>query len=65
MEEEISKAKLILWNGPLGKIEDGFDAGTKALLKAIGQSKAVSIIGGGDTVEVISKFKMENEVYIC
>jgi phosphoglycerate kinase len=61
MEEEISKAKLILWNGPLGKIEDGFDAGTKALLKAIGQSKAVSIIGGGDTVEVISKFKMEKD----
>lgn len=61
LEDEISKAKLILWNGPLGRIEDGFDAGTKALLKAIGKSKATSIIGGGDTVEVISKFKMEKD----
>ncbi|MEY2671893.1 MAG: hypothetical protein RL687_310 [Candidatus Parcubacteria bacterium] len=61
IEEEIAKAKLILWNGPLGKLEDGFDAGTKALLKAIGKSKATSIIGGGDTVEIISKMKMEKD----
>jgi phosphoglycerate kinase len=61
LEEEISKAKLILWNGPLGRLEEGFDAGTKALLKAIAKSKAISIIGGGDTVEVISKFKMEKD----
>ncbi|MCX6755743.1 MAG: phosphoglycerate kinase [Candidatus Nomurabacteria bacterium] len=61
LEEEISKAKLILWNGPLGRIEDGYDAGTKALLKAIAASRAISVIGGGDTVEIISKLKMEKD----
>lgn len=61
LEDEISKAKLILWNGPLGRIEEGYDAGTNALLKAIAKSKATSIIGGGDTVEIISKFKMEKD----
>lgn len=61
LEEEISKAKLILWNGPLGKLEEGFDAGTKALLKAIAASRATSVIGGGDTVEIISKLKMEKD----
>lgn len=61
LEESIMKAKLILWNGPLGKLEDGFNLGTKNILKMISKSKAVSIIGGGDTVEVISKFKMEKD----
>ncbi len=53
----IKKAKLILWNGPLGK---GTHAkATIALLKLLAKARATTIIGGGDTVEVISKLKME------
>lgn len=51
----IKKAKLIVWNGPLGYYEGGFDKGTAALLRAIGESRATSIIGGGDTAAVVEK----------
>ncbi len=57
----IKKAKLILWNGPLGKYEDGGAKATKEILKIVAASKAESIIGGGDTVDLISKMKMEKK----
>jgi len=57
----IKKSKLILWNGPLGKYEDGGAEATKKILKMVAHSKAESIIGGGDTVALISKMKMENK----
>lgn len=57
----IKKSKLILWNGPLGKYEDGGAEATKKILKSIASSKAESIIGGGDTVALVSQMKMEKE----
>ncbi len=57
----IKKAKLILWNGPLGRYEGGGDKATKEILKMIARSKATSIIGGGDTVAVISELCMEKK----
>lgn len=57
----IKKSKLILWNGPLGKYEDGGDVSTKKILKMIAQTKTTSIIGGGDTVAIISEMKIENK----
>ncbi|MEJ0001639.1 MAG: phosphoglycerate kinase [bacterium] len=60
----IAAAKLILWNGPLGKYEDGGAEATKAILRLIaGATKngTISIIGGGDTAAVISELKIENE----
>jgi phosphoglycerate kinase len=58
----IAKAKFILWNGPLGKYEQGFGGATEQLLKIISKSKAHSVIGGGDTVELISKLKLEDKL---
>lgn len=58
----IKKAKLIVWNGPLGYYEGGFDRGTKMLLKEIAESKAVSIIGGGDTVAVVEKMGINEKI---
>ncbi|MGC8651320.1 MAG: phosphoglycerate kinase, partial [Minisyncoccia bacterium] len=48
----IEKAKTILWNGPMGKIENPrFQSGTKTILEAIIQNKkAQTVIGGGDTI---------------
>lgn len=57
----IKKSKLILWNGPLGKYEDGGAGATKKILKLVANSKAESIIGGGDTVTLISKMKMQKK----
>ncbi|MBU0998931.1 phosphoglycerate kinase [Patescibacteria group bacterium] len=57
----IKKSKLILWNGPLGKYEAGGAEATKKVLKLIAISKAESIIGGGDTIALISAMKMENK----
>jgi len=46
----IQEAKTIIWNGPLGYIEDErFSSGTLAVASAILRSKAFSVVGGGDT----------------
>lgn len=49
----IKNAKTILWNGPLGYYEGGFDTATKAVAKLIAESDAFSVVGGGDTVAAI------------
>lgn len=61
IEQKIREAKLIVWNGPTGWYEGGFDTATVALARAIARSRATTIIGGGDTAEVIKKvFKNAN-----
>lgn len=51
----IEKAAFVLWNGPLGEYESGFVGGTEAVAQAIAESDAESIIGGGDSLAVVSK----------
>lgn len=53
MEQYIQSAKTILWNGPLGYYEGGYDMATKACAERIAASDAFSIVGGGDTVAAI------------
>ena len=57
----IKKSKLILWNGPLGKYEDGGDVFTRKTLKLISQIKTESIIGGGDTANLVDEMKLEKK----
>ncbi len=59
-------AGTIVWNGPVGVFEfDQFGGGTKAMAKAIAESPAFSIAGGGDTVAAIDKYGVaENISYI-
>lgn len=53
---EIEKAALVLWNGPMGVFEmKPFAAGTFAVAKALADSKATTIVGGGDSVAAISE----------
>lgn len=47
------KAKTILWSGPLGNYENGFTDGTDAFARAVANSSAHSVVGGGDTVASI------------
>ncbi len=53
--KKIQRAKLVVWNGPTGWYEKGFDKGTIGLARAVASSKATTIIGGGDTGAVIEK----------
>ncbi len=54
LQTVIGSAKLIVWNGPLGFYEEGFTEGTQELLGLISGCRATSIIGGGDTVALMS-----------
>ncbi len=62
LQAVIANTKFILWNGPLGKYESGFGGATEKLLKIIASSKAQSIIGGGDTVALVDKLKLEKKL---
>lgn len=61
--ERLKDAKTILWNGPVGVFEiDQFGEGTKALAKAIADSSAFSVAGGGDTVAAIDKYNVSEQI---
>lgn len=54
--EALLKAKTIVWNGPLGVFEmPPFSAGTFAVARALAESGAVTIVGGGDTASAVEK----------
>ncbi|MDO8571640.1 MAG: phosphoglycerate kinase [bacterium] len=55
----ILKSKTVFWNGPMGYFElDAFGEGTKGVAHAIAKSKALSVIGGGDTESIVKKYKL-------
>src|SRR5574344_2352951 len=58
-KEEISKAHMIFWNGPMGVFEQkDFQAGTIAVCKAIAKlgKKAFTVCGGGDSAAAVAEF---------
>ncbi len=59
----IAKAKMIIWNGPVGKFEDPTFNQTKTLAEAIIESGAESILGGGDTITALSMYEIPTEKY--
>lgn len=61
--QRIKGAKTIVWNGPMGVFETPpFDAGTKAVAKAIADSDATSIIGGGDSAAAVEQLGFADKV---
>ncbi len=59
----VRDAGTIVWNGPVGVFEiDAFGAGTEVLAKAIAESDAFSIAGGGDTLAAVEKYGIENQI---
>jgi len=57
----IHEAKTILWNGPLGYYEGGYDTATKAVAKLVAESEAFSVVGGGDTVAAIESLGLADQ----
>jgi phosphoglycerate kinase len=56
---EIARAGMVVWNGPLGKYEDeAYSRGTRAVAEALAASKAVTIVGGGETAEAVEGFDL-------
>jgi len=59
----LKAAGTIIWNGPVGVFEfDQFGEGTKAIAKAIANSAAFSIAGGGDTLAAVDKYNIADKV---
>lgn len=59
----VAKAGTVVWNGPVGVFEfDQFASGTQTLAKAIADSPAFSIAGGGDTLAAIAKFGVTDKI---
>lgn len=61
--EILKSAGTIVWNGPVGVFEfDQFGAGTESMAKAIAESDAFSIAGGGDTLAALDKYGIKDKV---
>jgi phosphoglycerate kinase len=61
--EILKSAKTIVWNGPVGVFEiEQFSHGTQVVAKAIAESAAFSIAGGGDTLAAIDKYGISEQV---
>jgi phosphoglycerate kinase len=62
-EGHISGASTIFWNGPMGVFEiDAFAKGTEGVARAIAESGATSVVGGGDSVAAINKLGLEDRM---
>ena len=63
LAQRLMAAGTIVWNGPVGVFEfDAFAQGTETVARAIAQSQAFSIAGGGDTLAAIAKYGIEKQV---
>jgi phosphoglycerate kinase len=61
--EVIKAAKTVIWNGPMGVFEKKpFDKGTVALAKAVAESGAISVVGGGDSEKAIKSAGVTDKI---
>ena len=60
---EISRARTIFWNGPMGVFEwPRFAEGTRAVAQAVAQSQAYSVVGGADSARALRELGLEDQV---
>lgn len=62
-EDAIKSAGTVVWNGPMGVFEfKDFEDGTKAVAKAMAESDAITVIGGGDSAAAVKKFGFDKDM---
>jgi phosphoglycerate kinase len=60
---EVRSAKTLLWNGPMGVFEiDAFAGGTETVARAVAESDAESVVGGGDSLAAINKLSLGDAI---
>lgn len=62
LKNKIQGAKTVLWNGPLGLYEEGYDHSSREILQTISTGKAFSVVGGGDTVKLVEELKLQDKI---
>ena len=61
--EAIRSAGTVLWNGPMGVFEfKAFENGTKQIARALADSNATTVVGGGDSAAAIKKFGLSDKI---
>jgi len=61
--EVIMAAGTVFWNGPMGAFElEPFSIGTRAVAQAMADTKAVTVVGGGDSAAALAQFGLEDQV---
>ena len=59
----IMDARMVFWNGPMGMFEDErFASGTRTVAHAMADTKAFTVVGGGDSAAALAQFKLDDEV---
>ena len=59
----IMEARTVFWNGPMGMFEDErFEAGTRTVAQAMADTKAFTVVGGGDSAAALAQFRLDDEV---
>ena len=59
----IMDARMVFWNGPMGMFEDDrFANGTKTVAQAVADTKAFTVVGGGDSAAALAQFRLDDEV---
>ena len=62
-EAELRDAKLVFWNGPMGVFEkEEFAKGTMAMARAVANTDAITVVGGGESVEAVKSSGFANKI---
>ena len=61
--DAIMEARCVFWNGPMGVFEDArFAKGTRTVAQAMADTKAFTVVGGGDSAAALAQFGLDDEV---